>query len=179
MRNLPTQHKLGILQRPIVRSSSRRGRPRRQAESSRERAQETKSDRSRRKQLLSFFVCSQFLRFDHIESLLELGGVRQQALQNGGIAADLYLTGLLTCHQGKELQTLAGDGSLRIRMVLAGVRQQDAILTGYIELFIHICHRQIQSQIIVLGGIGVGHDSDVIQQHGDGHLAHCRGQSIG
>ena len=40
-------------------------------------------------------------------------------------------------------------------MVLAGVRQQDAILTGYIELFIHICHRQIQSQIIVLGGIGI------------------------
>ena len=61
----------------------------------------------------------------------------------------------MTLHQGKELQTLAGDGSLCIRMVLAGVRQQDAILTGYIELFIHICHRQIQSQIIVLGGIGI------------------------
>ena len=85
----------------------------------------------------------------------------------------------MTLHQGKELQTLAGDGSLRIRMVLAGVRQQDAILTGYIELFIHICHRQIQSQIIVLGGIGITHDTDVIQQHGNGHLAHCRGQSIG
>ena len=31
----------------------------------------------------------------------------------------------------------------------------------------------------VLGGIGITHDTDVIQQHGDGHLAHCRGQSIG
>ena len=85
-----------------------------------------------------FVICSQFLRFDHIESLLELGGVRQQALQNGGIAADLYLPGLLTCHQGKELQTLAGDGSLRIRAVLAQIGQQHAVIAGDIELLVLI-----------------------------------------
>ena len=73
----------------------------------------------------------------------------KRQFQDSGISADLYLPGLLTCHQCKELQTLAGDGSLRIRMVLAGVRQQDAILTGYIELFILIRYGQIQGQVII------------------------------
>lgn len=63
------------------------------------------------------------LRFDHIEGLFKLGGIRQQTLQDGGIACDLDLTRLLTGHQSKQLQPPTGNGRLRIRAVLARIGQ--------------------------------------------------------
>ena len=47
-------------------------------------------------------------------------------------------------------------------MVLAGVRQQDAILTGYIELFILIRYGQIQRSGHHSVRVGIRQDGDII-----------------
>ena len=76
------------------------------------------------------------LRFDHIEGLFKLGGIRQQTLQDGGIACDLDQTRLLTRHPSIQLQPPTGNGRLRIRAVLALLGQQHAVVEGEIVLLI-------------------------------------------
>ena len=95
------------------------------------------------------------LRLNNIEGLFKLRGVRQQAFQDGGIACDLNLSCLLTGHQGKQLEPLAGDRRLRICTVFARISQQYAVFTGDVELFVLICHVQIQSKVIVLCSIAI------------------------
>ena len=118
------------------------------------------------------------LRLNNIEGLFKLRGVRQQAFQDGGIACDLNLSCLLTGHQGKQLEPLAGDRCLRICTVFARISQQYAILTGDVELLVLICHVQIQSKVIVLRSIAIRQDRDIIQQHGNRHRPHTVGEAV-